>query len=154
MGYEMQKLHDAVNQGIIQCRGVYAAWAKAHGISYHRLLVLCTVRECGGCTQKQICDRYLLPRQTMHNTINGMRAEGLLAESQEYSQGREKGFVLTGKGSAYAAPLLRDLGEMEERAGRRMGAEKIRRMTELVQEYDRELAAAMEEQKKHEHDTD
>ena len=43
---------------------------------------------------------------------------------------------------------------VEERAGRRMGAEKIRRMTELVQEYDRELAAAMEEQKKHEHGTD
>ena len=78
MEYKIQKLYDQVNQAIIRCRGVYSMWAKNNNVSYNRMLVLYTIREFGFCTQKQICDSYLLPRQTVNHVISEMKKDGIL----------------------------------------------------------------------------
>ena len=75
MEYKIQKLYDQVNQAIIRCRGVYSMWAKNNNVSYNRMLVLYTIREFGFCTQKQICDSYLLPRQTVNHVISEMKKD-------------------------------------------------------------------------------
>ena len=95
MDHEIQKLHDQVNQAIIRCRRVYSVWAKKNKVSYNRMLVLYTIREYGSCTQKQVCDSYMLPRQTVNHVITEMRKEGILAVSEEMSRGKEKALVLT-----------------------------------------------------------
>ena len=113
MEHSTLQLLNEVNRSIIKFRGLYAQWSGEHGISYHEMLVLYTIREKGFCTQKQICDSYIIPRQTMHNVIGGLRREGILAVSEADSVGREKAFVLTEKGEGYAAPLLEALERME-----------------------------------------
>ena len=65
MDHEIQKLHDQVNQAIIRCRRVYSVWAKKNKVSYNRMLVLYTIREYGSCTQKQVCDSYMLDRKSV-----------------------------------------------------------------------------------------
>ena len=132
MDHEIQKLHDQVNQAIIRCRRVYSVWAKKNKVSYNRMLVLYTIREYGSCTQKQVCDSYMLPRQTVNHVITEMRKEGILAVSEEMSRGKER--------------LLHSLSLMEERAAAQLGAERIRMMTELFMEYDRVLEDALEEE--------
>ena len=72
------KLLAELNCAVIQFRGLYAAWAKRHGISYNEMLVYYTIRDQGYCTQKQICDSYLLPRQTINHVIAAMRQAGWL----------------------------------------------------------------------------
>ena len=131
MEYKIQKLYDQVNQAIIRCRGVYSMWAKNNNVSYNRMLVLYTIREFGFCTQKQICDSYLLPRQTVNHVISEMKKDGILVADLEKSTGKEK--------------LLYSLSRMEERAAKRLGEDKIRRMTELFMEYDQILEEALEE---------
>ena len=69
MNKESLKAVNDINRAIIKARGIYSEWSARHGISYHEMLVLYTIREFGFCTQKQICDSYLLPRQTMNNVI-------------------------------------------------------------------------------------
>lgn len=69
---------NASNHSIIKLRGVYADWSRRHNINYNEMLVLYTIRENGYCTQKQVCDNYLLPRQTIHNVISRMREQGYL----------------------------------------------------------------------------
>ena len=135
MDHEIQKLHDQVNQAIIRCRRVYSVWAKKNKVSYNRMLVLYTIREYGSCTQKQVCDSYMLPRQTVNHVITEMRKEGILAVSEEMSRGEE-----------YSERLLHSLSLMEERAAAQLGAERIRMMTELFMEYDRVLEDALEEE--------
>ena len=90
MEYKIQKLYDQVNQAIIRCRGVYSMWAKNNNVSYNRMLVLYTIREFGSCTQKQICDSYLLPRQTVNHVISEMKKDGILVADPEKSTGKEK----------------------------------------------------------------
>ena len=45
----------------------------------------------------------------------------------------------------YSEKLLYSLSRMEERAAKRLGEDKIRRMTELFMEYDQILEEALEE---------
>lgn len=145
MEYKIQKLYDQVNQAIIRCRGVYSMWAKNNNVSYNRMLVLYTIREFGFCTQKQICDSYLLPRQTVNHVISEMKKDGILVTDPEKSTGKEKALVLTPEGERYSEKLLYSLSRMEEWAAKRLGEDKIRRMTELFMEYDQILEEALEE---------
>lgn len=137
-------LIDDVNRAIIKFRGIYSQWSSAHGISYNEMLVLYTIREKGFCSQKQICDNYLLPRQTINNVITGMRERGLLEHSPKHSTGREKAFVLTPKGEAYARPLLDAMDTFEGRAVALLGEDKMAALAALMLEYDQTLAQAMQ----------
>lgn len=148
MKKETLNLYNDINRAIIKCRGIYSAWSVAHGISYHEMLVIYTIREFGFCTQKQICDSYLLPRQTMNNVIRGMRENGLLTYSKEHSPGREKAFVLSDKGKQYVAPLLVSLDAMESGTLELLGSEKMAMLTQLLFEYDKALASVMKKTKR------
>lgn len=143
MDQELLKLLAEVNRAIIQFRGLYAAWAKAHGISYHELLVLYTIRDQGYCTQKQICDNYLLPRQTMNHVFLDLRQRGLLEQSSTHCIGREKAFVLSDQGKQYARPLLDGLNRVELQTLETFGKENIRSMVKDVLAYDQALETAM-----------
>lgn len=145
MEHEIQQLLNDVNRAIIKFRGVYSTWSKKHGISYNEMLVLYTIRDNGFCTQKQICESYLLPKQTVNHVIGTMLDDGVLCNSPENSTRREKAFVFTEKGKEYAAPLLASIGKVEEKAVKAMGVRKIRQMTALVCEYDNVLNDALDE---------
>ena len=145
MDQQTKELWDHINHAIIKFRGIYAAWSKKHEISYNEMLVFYIIRDNGFCTQKQICDSYLLPRQTMNHVFAKLCADGIVEVSPERSIGREKAFVLTGKGRTYAGPLINSLNSIEERAIELMGKERIQAMTELVQEFDYALNTALEE---------
>lgn len=142
---EALKLLGDINHAVIRFRGAYSAWSKKHGISYNEMLVLYTIRDNGFCTQKQICDSYLLPRQTMNNVISDMRKRGLLTISPDKCAGREKAFMLTKEGKSYAAPLLDSLSKAEIQAIELIGLENIRSMAEAVMTFDNALNKAMEE---------
>ena len=145
MDNQAQQLHNKVNRAIIKCRGVYSQWAKRSGVNYTRMLVFYTIRDYGCCTQKQMCDQYLLPRQTMNNIVSALCREGLLTEDPTRRQGREKGYVLTEAGSDYSARHLASLNAVENRAAQIFGQERIRAMADLVMEYDSALETALEE---------
>ncbi len=147
MQKEILTLLNEINRAIIKFRGAYSKWSNLHGISYHEMLVLYTIREKGHCTQKQICENYILPRQTMNNVITAMRKNGLLEYSREASNGREKAFVLSEKGEAYAAPFLVSLDTVESEAVERLGADKLQALTKLLLEYDEALSKALEEKR-------
>lgn len=140
-----RKLHNSVNHAIIKCRGVYSQWAKRTGVNYNRMLVFYTIRDYGYCTQKQMCDQYLLPRQTMNNIVSALCREGLLTEDHSRRRGREKAYVLTAAGAEYSARHLASLNAVEDRAAQIFGRDRIRTMAGLVMEYDSALSAALEE---------
>lgn len=143
MDQESLKLLADINCAIIKFRGLYAAWSKEHGISYHELLVLYTIRDQGFCTQKQICDNYLIPRQTINHVILDLQKRGLLERSPKYSVGREKAFVLSEQGVQYATPLLEALNRMETQAIEKFGCGNIRSMVQAVLAYDQALQESM-----------
>ncbi len=145
MDRESLNLLNGINRAIIKFRGIYSKWSSEHSISYHEMLVLYTIREHGFCTQKQICDSYLLPKQTINNVISAMRKDGILEYDTVHSKGREKAFVLSEKGESYAAPFLMSLNTVENRALELLGKDKLQTLTDLLLEYDQALNCALEE---------
>ena len=91
------------NLAIVKFRGAYARWSALHHMNYHEMLVLYAIRESGFCTQKQVSDSFLLPRQTVHNVISGMRQRGLLQISPAHCTGRERPLSSPRPGSATPA---------------------------------------------------
>lgn len=142
MQKERLELLNDLNRAIIQFRGMYSAFANAYGISYHEMLVYYTIREYGFCTQKLICESYLLPKQTIHNVFAGLRREGILTQEKGKGRGREKIFVLSEKGEEYAARFLTILDRAENRAFELLGEEHLRALKDLFLDYDRALKIA------------
>ena len=81
----------------------------------------------------------------MNHVISEMKKDGILVTDPEKSTGKEKALVLTPEGERYSEKLLYSLSRMEEWAAKRLGEDKIRRMTELFMEYDQILEEALEE---------
>lgn len=147
MKSETLKLLNDVNSAIIKFRGIYSAWSYEHGISYNEMLVLYTIREQGYCTQKQICESYLLPRQTMNHVFTVLRNQGILQYSKDCSVGREKAYILSEQGKEYATPFLDSLDMVESRAIALLGEERLEQLTELLLQYDGALTKALEEKR-------
>ena len=147
MKSETLRLLNDINNAIIKFRGIYSAWSYEHGISYNEMLVLYTIREQGYCTQKQICDNYLLPRQTMNHVFMGLRDQGVLQYSKALSTGKEKAYTLSEHGKEYAKPFLESLDNVESRAIELLGEDKIETLTTLLLQYDTALTKALEEKR-------
>ncbi len=147
MKSETLKLLNDINNAIIKFRGIYSAWSYEHGISYNEMLVLYTIREQGYCTQKQICDNYLLPRQTMNHVFMVLRNQGILQYSKELSAGKEKAYTLSEHGKEYAKPFFESLDTVESRAIELLGEDKIETLTTLLLQYDTALTKALEEKR-------
>ena len=64
---------------------------------------------------------------------------------ETHSRGREKAFVLSAKGKAYAAPFLESLDAVESKALELLGEKKLKALTALLLEYDTALNRALEE---------
>lgn len=127
----------SLNKAIIEFRGIYSLWSKRHGINYNEMLVLYTIREYGYCTQKQICDSYLLPRQTINNVILNMKKRGLLEIRDKIK--KEKVFILTDTGKEFAKVFIQSLEELEYSAIQEFGVDNIKQITELLNQYDEAL---------------
>lgn len=56
-----------------------------YNISYNEMLVLYILCEFDFCTQKQIYDNYMLPRQAINYTILFMRANEIFELSLNYN---------------------------------------------------------------------
>lgn len=147
MDEQMRELLVRANRSFVRYRGAYAKWSAMRGIGYNEMLVLYTINESGFCTQKQICESFLLPRQTIHNVISAMRKAGTVCVSPEHSKGHEKAFVLTPDGEKYAKPLMEDLASIEEKAIENLGLENFEKLAYLTECYESALNLAMEERK-------
>ncbi|MBP1553506.1 MAG: winged helix-turn-helix transcriptional regulator [Oscillospiraceae bacterium] len=135
MDKRTETILNSIDCAVYQYRGVYADWSRRYGIGYNEMLVLYTIREYGYCTQKQVCDRYLVPRQTINNVISRLIAEGLLIHKTSHNTGREKIFVLTEKGTSYFSEFMTSMNTVEEQAVALMGNENMQLMTQLLMQY-------------------
>jgi DNA-binding MarR family transcriptional regulator len=130
MDQDQHKLVMDINRAIIRLRMAYERWCRDRGITYVQMLVLYTIRDEPRCTQKFISDHYLMPKQTVHNTVLRMVKEGLVELAE--GEGREKVIVLTPKGRAWAGELTETLNSIETEAVEAAGQG---RLADLVRDF-------------------
>ena len=116
------------------CRqeALYGEWAKAHGMSYNTVMTLYALAQARGCTQKQIAEEWLIPKQTVNTIVKELERQGYV----RFEAGRdlkEKLVCFTEAGRAYAESHLRDLYRIEERAMESLSQELRQAMVEGTQ---------------------
>lgn len=114
---------------------IYAAWAKRHGVNYNMLAVLYTTYKNDQCSQKFVCEEWCLPKQTVNTTCRDLIASGIITQVQSTEDKREIRISLTPKGRQFAAPIVTELLEIENRVLMRMGKDDVMRFFNLYHAY-------------------
>lgn len=115
---------------------LYEDWAKKRGISYFELLTILSVTEAQTpCTQKDICDQWILPKQTVNSVLANLVKRGWVRLSPSPKDRRNKEILLTGEGKIAAAKIAGDLQEKENAVWLKLGKKRADEMLENTAIY-------------------
>lgn len=114
---------------------IYEDYARKSGISYNSLYILNAIQQIKGCTQKQICEKTLLPKQTVNNVVTAFYKSGYI-ELREYPENRRiKTIHLTEKGEQYAATLIPHIHQADKLAMESLTEEQQDMLLSLMDRY-------------------
>ena len=124
-----------LNMYINQIRGSWVQLAKKFNINYHEMLMMYHLYRHGACTQKQICEYYLLPKQTVNNIVMAMKESDYIRLEFAENNRKEKVIVLTSSGEEYISSLVASMDKVEKSMSEKMGDEKQFLLANLLIDY-------------------
>lgn len=119
---------------------IYDKLAKSQGITVNTWCVLYIIDQHPNCcTLKFICEKSLLPKQTVHNILVNLADKGYLERKLQADDKRNKLITFTPLGQAYADDILGMFYTLEEQAFTNMGLENRSKFLESSAMFFREL---------------
>ncbi|WP_313072074.1 MarR family winged helix-turn-helix transcriptional regulator [Lacrimispora sp.] len=112
---------------------IYDSYARSVGISYTTLFVLNLISQYEVCTQKIICERTMLPKQTVNNVVKKLAEQGYLRLEEIPGNNKSKRILFTEEGKEYAEPMIKHIQDAEDTA-----------MEQLFESHQEELLCIME----------
>ncbi len=96
------------------------------GYSYSQFAVLYCLGASGSgnCTQKIICDKWALPKQTVYNIYREYKSKGWIVFSESSTDKREKYITLTPAGRPYAEEVFSFAESFSERVLKKFGSSR------------------------------
>ena len=126
---------EAINSTMNRINELYAKWAKKHGLNYNSLMIIYAMYEMKICTQKQICNEWMMPKQTVNSIFMELRDKGYLIFETDSTDKRERRARFSDTGLQYAKNILEGLLQIEENVMKKMGKEACNWMLVTNQEY-------------------
>ena len=124
-----------VNIALSGTLDLYRIWAKKHQLNYNALVILYTLNDYKKCTQKQICEWWALPKQTVHGILLDFEKKGYITITASTKNKRERLIAFTENGEIFASSILNRLYQMEENAMHKLGEEKRKQLIESNTKY-------------------
>lgn len=124
-----------VNIALSGTLDLYRIWAKKHQLNYNTLVILYTLNDYKKCTQKQICEWWALPKQTVHGILLDFEKKGYITITASTKNKRERLIAFTENGEIFASSILNRLYQMEENAMHKLGEEKRKQLIESNTKY-------------------
>lgn len=134
-----------VNIAISNTLDLYRIYAKKYQLHYNALLLLYTLDEYQTCTQKQICDWWALPKQTVHGILQDFEKKEYIRIVTNVENKRERLLSFTKKGNTFATTVLAPLHKMEIKAMEKLSAEARRQLIDQNTAYYEFLKEEMED---------
>ena len=116
---------------------IYEEYARAHGLSYTGLVVLYYIYMAKEeeCTQKFLCEKTLLPKQTINSAVKVLLKQSIIRLEETGSDRRKKYIVLTEKGEALCQETMIPLDKAELEAVGRINPHKWHILTETIDKF-------------------
>ena len=121
---------------------IYDDYARKSGISYNSLYILNAIQQIKDCTQKQICEKTMLPKQTLNNVVTAFYKSGYIELRECPENRRVKTIHLTETGEQYADTLITHIHRADKLA---MGALTEKEQDMLLSLMDKYVAAFRQE---------
>lgn len=121
---------------------IYDDYARKSGISYNSLYILNAIQQIKDCTQKQICEKTMLPKQTVNNVVTAFYKSGYIELRECPENRRVKTIHLTETGEQYADTLITHIHRADKLA---MGALTEKEQDMLLSLMDKYVAAFRQE---------
>lgn len=130
---------------------IYDKLAKSQGITINTWYVLYVIDQYpSSCTLKFICEKLLLPKQTVHNILTNLSDRGYLERQLHADDKRNKLITFTPSGQVYADNILSMFYTLEEQAFINMGSENRDKFLESSYLFLRELRSLFAAKEKEE----
>ncbi len=118
------------------CNAMYEEWAKEQGLSSNGMLVLYSFYSGEEiCTQKTICQKWGIPKQTVNTILKDLEQKGYVQMLSLPEDKRNKQIRLTPAGKAYADTVIGKLQEKEMYVVERMGLAQLSRMNDGLEQF-------------------
>ena len=135
---QLHQLSAQYNALWIETNQLYETWARQRGMSLYELLVILSIVEADGTVlQKDICQRFAIPKQTVNAIIKTLTDKGWLELKVSEQDRRSRKLSLTPEGSAQAAQIAQVLQEHEAQVWLRLGLDRAEQLIEHTALYNR-----------------
>lgn len=114
---------------------IYEDYARKAGVSYNSLYILNAIYQAENCTQKEICEQTLLPKQTVNNVVTGFYKSGYVELEELPENRRIKTIHLTKKGREYADTLIPHISQANRQAMESLTEEQQDELIHLIEIY-------------------
>lgn len=135
---EKNDIQDQINgfaNSITAWNSSYEEYAKSVGLSYTGLSILCAVYDMENCTQKMICEKCFLPKQSVNSVITMFYKQGWIVLEEQPEDRRNKTISFTKAGRIYAEGVLARVHEAEKIAMGSLSQEQRAALVELTNKY-------------------
>ena len=114
---------------------IYEDYARTLGMPYSNLQVLSYINMIPDCTQRIICEKTFLPKQTVNSIITGFYKEGYVELKETKEDRRVKAIQLTAKGKKYSDKIMPTLFNAEYEAMAELSKTERKALLELFKKY-------------------
>lgn len=105
---------------------IYEEWAKMQGLSSNAVLILYSFYDDEeNCTQKSICQKQFIPKQTVNTILKDFKNKGYVEMTAMPKDKRNKLIKLTKSGRAFADDVIGKLHKKEICVMERMGLKNM-----------------------------
>lgn len=128
---------DHLGKQIVEIDLLLEQWIKKMGLNYNHFAVLYSLATSpnGQATQKQICDEWLLPKQTVFNICKSYKEQGWILLNESSGDKRERPIQLSEVGKQRAEPLVKTMNQLSEQVFFQFGEEKTDQLFALLTEF-------------------
>lgn len=115
-------LHSSIRNFGCETNALYEDWARKHGLSYYELLVILSLSEKDMVhTQKNICRRWQLPKQTVNSILKNFIGRDWVVLVPSAEDKRNKVIVPTKEGKSVIHKVSSQLAQDEKNAWKALG---------------------------------
>lgn len=132
MNQEIQTQIQKINAGISRINSMYSKWAQKNNINQYTIGIFYMLLDGEHITQKQVCDEFEIPKQSVNNVIISLKSDGYICMESGEKDKREKNIVLTEKGREYAMEVLAPLFQIEENVALKMGKQRMSQLIKTI----------------------
>jgi DNA-binding MarR family transcriptional regulator len=116
---------------------LFNRYAKSIGLNFTTILVLEFIYESEEhYTQKDLCEKLMLPKQFMNSMIKSFWAQGFV-DLKEAKDRRNKEIILTARGKKYAERILHSIQEAENKVWESFTDEEIAAFVNVMERYEK-----------------